>query len=151
MKWNEAYYSWTNKTIWSRIDKALINIHWYEVFDFIQNQYLTNGLSDHTPMMIQFPTSSKPQGKFQFCKMWCKHPDFNKRVDSAIPPFTANPLNQLRTTMIKLRSLLSRVHRDKYAGLRIQQELARGELTKIQQQLKRKKLEIGILTSFHQA
>ena len=25
--WTGAYYSWTNKTIWSRIDRVLINIH----------------------------------------------------------------------------------------------------------------------------
>lgn len=34
MRWNGACYSWTNKIIWSRIDRALNNIHWYEVFDF---------------------------------------------------------------------------------------------------------------------
>ncbi|KAJ8420807.1 hypothetical protein Cgig2_019766 [Carnegiea gigantea] len=52
MRWNGAYFSWTNKTTWSRIDRALINLHWYETFDFTQNQYLTNGLSVHTPMLI---------------------------------------------------------------------------------------------------
>ncbi|KAJ8420573.1 hypothetical protein Cgig2_025920 [Carnegiea gigantea] len=39
MRWNGAYFSWTNKTIWSRIDRALINLHWYETFDFTQNYF----------------------------------------------------------------------------------------------------------------
>jgi len=29
MRWRGAYYTWTNKTIWSRIDRSLINIYWY--------------------------------------------------------------------------------------------------------------------------
>jgi len=49
MRWNGAYYSWTNKTVLRRIDRAFINIHWCEIFDFTQNQYLANGLS---PMLI---------------------------------------------------------------------------------------------------
>ncbi|KAJ8419347.1 LOW QUALITY PROTEIN: hypothetical protein Cgig2_025466 [Carnegiea gigantea] len=132
MRWNGAYFSWTNKTIWSRIDRALTNIHWYKIFDFTQNQYLTNGLSDHTHMSIQFPTSPKPKGKFQYCEMWSKHLDFNKMVDSTIPPLLTNPLDQLRSTMNKLKALLGKLQRDTYADLR---ELARGELTKLQQQL----------------
>ncbi|KAJ8420079.1 hypothetical protein Cgig2_019935 [Carnegiea gigantea] len=53
----------------SRIDRALINIHWYEVFEFTQNHYLTNGLSDHTPMLIKFPPhqSQKENSYFVTC------------------------------------------------------------------------------------
>ncbi|KAJ8420587.1 hypothetical protein Cgig2_032285 [Carnegiea gigantea] len=120
LRWNGAYYSWTNKTVWSRIDRTLVNIHCYEISDFTQNHYLANVLSDHSPMLIQLPPSAKPKKKFLFCEMWCKHPDFTKLVDSVIPPNTNNPLNQLRTAMNKLKPLL---------------ELARGELTKIQQLL----------------
>jgi len=37
--------------------------------------------------------------------------------------------------MNKLKALLGKLHRDKYADLRTQQELARGKLTKLQQKL----------------
>ena len=76
MRWNGPYYTWTNKSIWSRIDRAIVNIHWYEVFDYTHNQYLANGLSDHSPMFIHFPSSPKPKRTFLFCEMWCKHPNF---------------------------------------------------------------------------
>ncbi|KAJ8436136.1 hypothetical protein Cgig2_033631 [Carnegiea gigantea] len=118
MRWNGPYYTWTNKTIWSRIDRALINIYWYEVFDFTQNHYLANESSDHTPMLIKFPLT-----------------DFNKTVDSVVSPLSNSPLNQLRVVMEKLRSRLSKLNRDKYADLRAQLKKAREELTNIQMQL----------------
>ncbi|KAJ8425647.1 hypothetical protein Cgig2_023401 [Carnegiea gigantea] len=135
MRWSGAYYSWTNKTIWSRIDRALINIHWYEVFDFRQNQYLTNGLSDHSPMLVQFPTSAKQRSRFQFCEMWCKHQDFAKIVTSVVSPISSSPLRQLRSVMANLRSQLSKLNRDNFANLRAQNEKARVDLINLQMKL----------------
>ncbi|KAJ8423644.1 hypothetical protein Cgig2_006675 [Carnegiea gigantea] len=53
-----------DKTIWSRIDRAFSNIHWYEQMNYTQVHYLANGLSDHTPLLIQFPSMSKPITQF---------------------------------------------------------------------------------------
>jgi len=69
MSWSGAYFSWTNKTIWSRIDRVFINVYWYESFDYTHTCYLTNGLSDYTPRLIEYPYSPKPKIKFQFCDM----------------------------------------------------------------------------------
>ncbi|KAJ8423882.1 hypothetical protein Cgig2_001548 [Carnegiea gigantea] len=80
-----SYYSWTNKTIWSRIDRTLINNYWHDVFDFTQTKYATLGLSDHTPLIIQFPSSSKPQDSFKFCDIWASHKDFLPLVTASIP------------------------------------------------------------------
>ncbi|KAJ8423240.1 LOW QUALITY PROTEIN: hypothetical protein Cgig2_030093 [Carnegiea gigantea] len=40
MRWTGSYYSWTNKTIWSSIDRVIINSPWYRCFDFTQNHIL---------------------------------------------------------------------------------------------------------------
>jgi len=135
MRWTGAYYTWTNKTIWSRIDRALINIYWYEGFDFTQNHYLTNGLLYYSPMMLHFSSIAKPRSRFQFCEMWTKHPDFNRVVDSVLSPVSSEPQNQLRTAQAHLRSLLSKFNRDHFADLRSPQEKARKELTNIQIQI----------------
>ena len=135
MRWTGAYYTWTNKTIWSRIDRALINIYWYEGFDFTQNHYLTNGLLYYSPMMLHFSSIAKPRSRFQFCEMWTKHPDFNRVVDLVLSPVSSEPLNQLRTAQAHLRSLLSKLNKNHFADLRAQQEKAKKELTNIQIQL----------------
>ncbi|KAJ8421301.1 hypothetical protein Cgig2_016247 [Carnegiea gigantea] len=64
MRWTGSNYSWTNKTIWSRIDRVIINSLWYGCFDFTQNHYLANSLSDRAPMVVKFPNSPKPKGRF---------------------------------------------------------------------------------------
>ena len=64
-----AFFSWINKTIFSRIDKVFFNVYWYEVFDYTHSHYMLNGLSDHTPILIQFPTSPKLKPILQYCDM----------------------------------------------------------------------------------
>ncbi|KAJ8427305.1 hypothetical protein Cgig2_013894 [Carnegiea gigantea] len=69
LKSTGAYYSWTNKTIWSRIDHAFPNDYWYDVFDYTYSYYLANSLSDHTSVLLQFPTSPRPITQFQYCEI----------------------------------------------------------------------------------
>ncbi|KAJ8425201.1 hypothetical protein Cgig2_004323 [Carnegiea gigantea] len=64
---------------------VLINGLWYEVFDYTTVKYLTNGLSDHTPMLIQFPTAPKPSPQFQYCDIWSSHSDFHSIITSMLP------------------------------------------------------------------
>ena len=75
--------SWTNKTIWSKIDKAFINSLWHGEFDYTLPKYLPQGLSDHTPILIQFHESPKPPPQFQFCDMWSTHKDSQGIISSA--------------------------------------------------------------------
>ncbi|KAJ8433454.1 hypothetical protein Cgig2_014495 [Carnegiea gigantea] len=46
------YFTWTNKTIWTRINRTFVNTLWYEQFDFSQVIYTANSLSDHTALII---------------------------------------------------------------------------------------------------
>jgi len=46
------YFTWTNKTIWTRIDRTLVNALWYDQFDFSQVIYMPNSVSDHTALII---------------------------------------------------------------------------------------------------
>jgi len=56
MKSIGPYYSWTNNTIRSRIDHALINEDWNAHFNYAQVRYAANCLSDHTPLDGAIPT-----------------------------------------------------------------------------------------------
>ena len=47
-----VFFTWTNTTLWSKIDCVFINSLWYEVFDYTLAKFLPPGLSDHTPILI---------------------------------------------------------------------------------------------------
>ncbi|KAJ8420047.1 hypothetical protein Cgig2_011170 [Carnegiea gigantea] len=64
MQSTRACYSWTNKTTWSRIDRVFINPYWPLLADFTQAAYLSNSLSEHTPIPIQFHDAPKPKSIF---------------------------------------------------------------------------------------
>ena len=69
-----AFFTWTSRTIWSRIDRALHNSLWFDTFDFTHVVYQAQGLSDHSPISLDLPTCPKPRRSFQFCDMWVKDP-----------------------------------------------------------------------------
>jgi len=53
---NGAYFTWTNKWVWSRIDRVVANNRWYQAMGFTQVSCLAEGLSDHTPVRLLFPS-----------------------------------------------------------------------------------------------
>jgi len=82
INWSGSYYSWTNKTIINRIDRAFCNIYWWDTFDFTHNKYLANAFSDHDPQLLLFPTSTKPKTSFQYYDMLSKHKDLWPIINS---------------------------------------------------------------------
>ncbi|KAJ8432376.1 hypothetical protein Cgig2_021910 [Carnegiea gigantea] len=136
MRWTGAYYFWTNKIAWSRIGRVFTNILWYDTMKYTQTHYLPNGLSYHTALLVQFPTSPRPQVKFQFCDMWCKHRDFAHIIASNLPS-AASPCKmlQVRRYLNQLRPLLSKLNRQHFVDLKTQQEKARMDLTTLQHTL----------------
>ncbi|KAJ8420904.1 hypothetical protein Cgig2_013561 [Carnegiea gigantea] len=133
MPWTGAYYTWTNKTIWSKIDRVFINDCWHDVFYYTIAKYLSSGLSDHAPVIIQFPDSPRPKPQFQFYEMWIKYREFHKLIDSIIPDSSNHKMLQLNKFLSQLRPLLMHLNRHSYADLKLQQVKARAELDTIQE------------------
>lgn len=63
LPFNGPYYTWTNKTVWSRIDRFVTNPLWHITHDYTEVSYKANSLSDHNPIVINFRTPPKPSPK----------------------------------------------------------------------------------------
>lgn len=72
MRYRGTYFTWTNKTVWSRIDKVFVNTYWFDQFGFSQVTCMANSLSNHTSMVIDFTGCPKLNRTFQFCDMWVR-------------------------------------------------------------------------------
>ncbi|KAJ8428965.1 hypothetical protein Cgig2_003296 [Carnegiea gigantea] len=127
-----AYFSWTNRTIWSRIDHVFLNDYWYEVFDYTHSCYMTNSLSNHALLVVQLPSSPKPKATFQYSDMLSKHHEFESIINSP-QNFQCTSLMQTLYQYLKLiRPLLRRLNKNYFSDLKEQQTSARKTLELIQ-------------------
>ena len=130
------YFTWTNRTIWIRIDRALVNTLWYDQCAFSQVVYMANSSSDHTALIIDTPSYPKPPSTFQFYDMWTRDSNFLPLVASQ---FNTSPQqgasHALKRFLGKTRKVLKQLHGSHFADLKAQQSIARAELEQAQVQL----------------
>ncbi|KAJ8435425.1 hypothetical protein Cgig2_013923 [Carnegiea gigantea] len=101
-----AYYTWSHKTVWSRIGRALMNGYWHDLFDYTHANFIANELSDHSPIIIQFLQTSKPRHAFQYCDMWSHHSTYQGLISQALAQEKA------RQKLVELQESLSATPRD---------------------------------------
>ena len=120
------YFSWTNKIIWTRIDRVFVNVYWYDLYGFSQVTYMANVLSDHTALVIDTPGGPKPRSSFHFCDMWTRDPNFYPLVKKCLEDLTClNPYQKLKLFLKDTQRVLQRLNRTTFADLKQQQCMAR--------------------------
>lgn len=53
------HYTWTNKHVWSKIDRAICNEDWVLKYGSLIAQLLENNFSDHSPIHIDIQPGGK--------------------------------------------------------------------------------------------
>lgn len=77
MRGRGCFFTWTNKTIRSKIDRVLVNPKWMETFPAVKVFFAQEQLSDHTRSIVQFNTKNRKRKTcFRFCNMWCLDANF---------------------------------------------------------------------------
>lgn len=67
MKAIRRFFTWTNRHVWSKIDKVLCNPKWNLVNEIMTAQYKKNYFSDHTPIHIDVTPNVAPNRRpFRF-------------------------------------------------------------------------------------
>lgn len=83
MRSKGRFFTWNNGTVYSKIDRALVNGDWMALFPAVEACFSQERLSDHTPIvidLIQRASLSKPQ--FRFLNMWAQLDSFATIVQS---------------------------------------------------------------------
>ncbi|KAL7145772.1 hypothetical protein ABFS83_07G109100 [Erythranthe nasuta] len=75
-------YTWTNHTVWSKLDRALVNQKWRDEFEASSAHFLPfGGVSDHSPVIVRLGGTEPPASRpFRFFNMWTQHDDFQREV-----------------------------------------------------------------------
>lgn len=71
-------FTWTNGTIWSKIDRVLVNPEWHASNFRIMAEFIPfYTVSDHATMLVSFVESTPLKSRtFKLLNMWMKHPTF---------------------------------------------------------------------------
>ena len=68
---------------------------------------MNHGLSDHTPIVLDFPNCPKSKPSFMFCDMWAKDANFKNMIKEIIEyHLPVSRLKALQTVLNKLRKPL---------------------------------------------
>ncbi|XP_071933148.1 uncharacterized protein [Coffea arabica] len=75
-------FTWTNGTLWQRLDRALVNSLWAAAYTFTKVSHLPRGRSDHSPLLIKARVGSVVPSSFRFLNVWRTHPSFLETVSA---------------------------------------------------------------------
>ncbi|KAJ8423588.1 hypothetical protein Cgig2_009242 [Carnegiea gigantea] len=146
LKSNGPYYTWTNKTTWTRIDRVFVNTYWYNIFALSHLNYMASSLSDHTVMVLSFPWCPKPKPSFQFCDMWVRDPSFLPLMSTIAEHLVSHdPNTKLKLLLQHAKIALQKLNKDRYADLKTQLSMARADLEKAQMMLSNSPGDIELL------
>lgn len=71
-------FTWTNSTVWFKIDRVLVNNEWHTYGFRIMAEFLPFfTVSDHTAMMVSFVEALSTKSRlFKFLNLWMNHLNF---------------------------------------------------------------------------
>ncbi|KAL7119437.1 hypothetical protein ACP275_02G062900 [Erythranthe tilingii] len=130
------HYTWTNQTVWSKLDRALVNQSWRDEFEGSSAQFLPFGaVSDHTPIIVKLGGTEPPASRpFRFFNMWTQHDDFQHEVREV---WSSNHRGSRQWAVCKnlkaLKHPLKRLNRREFGHISERVKQAGGELEEIQQ------------------
>ncbi|XP_071933034.1 uncharacterized protein [Coffea arabica] len=76
-------FTWTNGSVWQRLDRALGNRRWSEAYPLSRVSYMARGRSDHNPLLIRCAGYRVRSSCFRFLNVWHRHPQFREIVSDA--------------------------------------------------------------------
>jgi len=80
-----CYFTWSNNSVWSKLDRVLVNSQWWDAGFSGLAHFLPPGcLSDHSASIVSiFDQAVGRRRPFKFFNMWAEHEDFTSIVASA--------------------------------------------------------------------
>lgn len=126
--------------MYCKLDRALVNSRWIELFTLSEVIFLVPGTSDHSPCLVQF--SRDPVNRrhmFKYCKMWAYNPRFLDIVRTAWSTEVTGTLMYILVRKLKaVKQSLKTLHRNDYDKIESRVLSKKLELDQIQNDLSMK-------------
>lgn len=112
--------TWSNGTIWSKLDRVLLNSNWLaQGPNCLVNFLAQNTQSDHSPTIISFLPDVSPKNRpFKFMNLWMKHPKFNLIIrEGWSTPILGTYQYRLCMKLKSLKAPLRSLNKEEYSHL----------------------------------
>ncbi|KAJ6365127.1 hypothetical protein OIU76_029990 [Salix suchowensis] len=77
LNYTGCHYTWTNSSVWSKLDRVLVNPFWSSLHRIAHVHFGNQGaFSDHSPVLIRLDSQAIEHQIFKFFNMWASHTDF---------------------------------------------------------------------------
>lgn len=84
LNYTGCHFSWSNGSVWSKLDRVLVNPHWSSLRSTAQVHFGNQGaFSDHSPVLVRLDPLVPGQRSFKFFNMWASHSDFLHTVSES--------------------------------------------------------------------
>ncbi|XP_074298560.1 uncharacterized protein LOC141629460 [Silene latifolia] len=99
-----AFFTWTNKQkpgsmVFSRINIAMANDEWLNVYPDTSTVFHPEGLFNHCPCTITLcPTVERKKGSFKYFNIWSKDPEFMAIVKEALKQLNGSAFANIETS-----------------------------------------------------
>ncbi|KAJ6881012.1 hypothetical protein NC652_034125 [Populus alba x Populus x berolinensis] len=78
-----CHFSWTNGSVWCKLDRVLINPAWFSLQHLTHVHFDPRGaFTDHSPAIVRFAPYVQGRRNFKFFNMWALHDQFLETVSS---------------------------------------------------------------------
>lgn len=130
---SEFFYTWTNNTVWSKLDRVLVNDIWVQRDLPASTVFLTPGCSDHSPSITTILGNSKKGKKsFIFYDMWTGHEVFLDTIrQSWQGSIYGTAKYRICKRMKRLKMPLKALNREHFSHIFARTRTAREELERL--------------------
>ncbi|GFZ07066.1 hypothetical protein Acr_19g0000030 [Actinidia rufa] len=133
-----VFFTWSNNTVWSKLDRAMVNVKWGQEGLLAQVNFgLPGKFSDHSPCVITlFGDNDQGPRPFKFFNMWTKHEDFLNVVDSSWSmQVEGTAMFKLCRKLKVLKGPLKALNKMHFSHISARAAAAEEDLLQVQQQL----------------
>ncbi|XP_062118594.1 uncharacterized protein LOC133832241 [Humulus lupulus] len=124
LKFSGCFFTWNNKQqnderVCSKIDRAMVNSKWTDVFQESKATFFPEGIFDHSPIIISFYVDIQLGRKpFRYFRMWKEATAYKDRVSTSWrSPVYGTEMFKVVTKLKRLKQVLLEIDREGYQDL----------------------------------
>ncbi|XP_070008576.1 uncharacterized protein LOC142165024 [Nicotiana tabacum] len=146
LKYIGRKFTWTNNHVWSKIDRAIVNVEWMTTMKQMEIIVMEPFISDHTPICLHLEEARKEGPKpYRFYNYVAELPEFLTVVEQAWNTTTKGQgMEKVWQKLKAVKQEMKKMHTVEFKNVRETVQLIRRQLQETQEQMHDPNYQIGL-------